>query len=74
MGKKTTKSSKALEARVAMLEAKTNNSRNDSLFLGESPKNNNRSNPALDIKGKRNQTEPCRQLMARTMKRGQSAK
>ena len=50
-GKKTKESSRALEARVAMLEAKTDNSSNDSLFNDEKPKANNRNNPALDRKG-----------------------
>ena len=36
--KKTPESSKALEARVATLEAKTEHSNNDSLFLDEKPK------------------------------------
>ena len=50
-GKKTPKSSRALENRVAVLEAKTDNSSNESLFADEKPKANNRSNPAFDRKG-----------------------
>ena len=51
--KKTQESSSGLEARVAMLEAKTNNSSDESLFADEKPKANNRNNPALDRKGSR---------------------
>ena len=50
-GKKAPESSRALEARVAMLEAKTDNSSNESLFPDEKLKANNRNNPALDRKG-----------------------
>ena len=50
-GKKTPESSRALEARVAMLETKTDNSSNESLFIDEKPKAYNRNNPALDRKG-----------------------
>ena len=50
-GKKTTEGSRALEARVAVLEAKTNNSSNESLFADKKPKSNNRNNTALDRKG-----------------------
>ena len=46
-GKKTKESSRALETRVAVLEAKTDNSSNDSLFADEKVKANNRNNPAL---------------------------
>ena len=49
--KKTQESSRALEARVAMLEAKTHDSSNDSLFAYEKPKANNRNNPTLGRKG-----------------------
>ena len=53
-GKKTPESSRALETRVAALEAKTDNSRNESLVADvKKPKANNRSNPALDRKGSR---------------------
>ena len=52
-GKKTSDSNRALEARVAMLEAKINNSINKSLLTDETPKANNRNNPALDRKGSR---------------------
>ena len=51
--KKTPESSRALEARVAMLKAKTDNSSYESLFADEKPKPNNRNNPALDRKGSR---------------------
>ena len=44
-------SSRALEARVAMLEEKTDNSSDEGLFADEKPKANNRNNPALDRKG-----------------------
>ena len=50
-GKKTPESSRALEARVAMLKAKSGNSSNESLFTDKKPKDNNRNNPALDRKG-----------------------
>ena len=49
-GKKTPESSRALEARMAALEAKTDNSSNES-FADERPQANNRNNPALDRKG-----------------------
>ena len=41
------------EDRVAVLEAKTDNNNNESLFADENPKANNRNNPALDRKGSR---------------------
>ena len=50
-GKKTPESSRALEVSVAVLEAKTYNSSNESLFPDEKPKANNRNNQALDRKG-----------------------
>ena len=50
-GKKTLETKRALEARVAKLEAKTDNSSNKSLFAEENPKADNRNNPALDRKG-----------------------
>ena len=50
-GKKTSESSRALEARVAMLEAKSKNSNNESLLAEIKPAANNRNNPALDKKG-----------------------
>ena len=37
--------------RIAAVEAKTNNSSNESLFTDEKPKDNNRNNSALDRKG-----------------------
>ena len=49
--KKTPESSKAFEARVVVLEAKTYKSSHQSLFADEKPKANNRNNPALDRKG-----------------------
>ena len=56
-GKKTPESNKAFKARVSTLEAKTDNSTNESLFSDEKPKANNRNNPALDRKG--NCTRQC---------------
>ena len=50
-GNKTPESSRALDARVAAQEAKTDNSSNESLFPDKKPKANNRKNPALDRKG-----------------------
>ena len=52
-GKKTLESSRASEARVAALEAKTESGSNESLFadVGK-PKANNRKHQALDKKGK----------------------
>ena len=47
----TPESNNALEARVAVLEAKTDNSSNESLFTKKNPKANDRNNPAMDIKG-----------------------
>ena len=49
-GKKTPKRCRILEARVAMLEAKTDDASNESLFPHEKPKAN-RHNFALDRKG-----------------------
>ena len=60
--KKTLESSRALEGRVAMQEAKTDNSSNESLFAGGKSKANNKNNPALDRKGSRiaqHHTEVC---------------
>ena len=50
MGMKTPESSRALESGVAMIEAKTDNSSNESLFLDDKPKANNSNNPAVDRK------------------------
>ena len=50
-GKKTPESSRALEARVAVLKAKTDNSSDKSLFADDKSKANNKNNPALDRKG-----------------------
>ena len=50
-GKKTPESGRALEARVAMLEVKTDHSINDSLFPDKKPKASKRNNSALDRKG-----------------------
>ena len=47
-GKKTQENSKGLEARVAALQAKTDNSSNESLFTDEKHSANHRNNPALD--------------------------
>ena len=55
-GKKTPESSRAFEARVAMLEAKTDNSSYESLFADVKHKANNRNNPALDKKGRTRQS------------------
>ena len=49
--KKTAKSSRALETKVAMLEVKTGNRSNESLFTDKKLKANNRNNPALDRQG-----------------------
>ena len=49
--KKTPESRRALEARVAVLEAKTENSSDESLFADEYPNANNRNNSALHRKG-----------------------
>ena len=49
-GKMAQEIGRALEARVAMLKAKTNNSSNKSFFADEKPKDNNRNSPALDRK------------------------
>ena len=49
---KSPESSRALEITVAVIEAKTENSSNKSLFADvEMPKTNNRNNPALGRKG-----------------------
>ena len=50
-GKKTSKSSMALEARVSMLKVKKDNSNDESLFADEKPKANNRNNSSLGRKG-----------------------
>ena len=50
-GKKTQENSRSLKAGVAMLEAKTDNSSDESFFADEKPKANNRSNPAFNRKG-----------------------
>ena len=47
-GKKTPESSRALEARVAVLEGKTYNGSDESLFTDEKPKASNRNNSVLD--------------------------
>ena len=50
--KKTPESSRALEAKLAVLEVTTENSRDERLFADvQKPKANNRSNPALDRRG-----------------------
>ena len=48
--KKTPENSRDLEARVATLEAKTDNSSNKSLFAEEKPKAFNRNNAAFEKK------------------------
>ena len=50
-GKKTPESKRALEVRVDVLKAKTDNSSNDSLFPEKKPKTSNRNNSALDRMG-----------------------
>ena len=57
-GKKTPEIRRVLEARVAELEAKTDNSSDESLLPDEKPKANNRSNPALDRKGSSTRQNP----------------
>ena len=59
-GKKTPDSNKVLEARVAVLGVKTDNSSDEHLFADKKPKANKRNNPALDRKGDgtgKNQTD-----------------
>ena len=46
-GKKTLENSRALEARIVKLEAKTDNSSNESLFSDEKPKANSGIYPTL---------------------------
>ena len=50
--KKTPESSRALEAKMALLEVKTDNSSNATLFTEGKLKANNRNNPAIDKKGR----------------------
>ena len=52
-GKKTPESSSAFEARVDLLEANSDSSSDESLFVDEKLKANNKKNPALDRKGSR---------------------
>ena len=70
-GRNTTQSSKVLVARVAMLEAKTDNSSHESLLLDEKLNASYRSNPALDIRDQ-HQTQLNRHLMVRAIDRDQS--
>ena len=49
-GSKTPESSKALEVRVAMLEVKSENNSNESLFADVKPTASNINNSALDRK------------------------
>ena len=49
-GKKIPESSTALEARADVLEVKSENSSNESLFADVKPTTSNRNNPALDRK------------------------
>ena len=58
-GQKAPESNRALEARVAALDAKTDNSSNESFFVDEKSKANKRSNPALDRKGN-SKMQSCR--------------
>ena len=51
--KRTPENKRALKAREAMLEAKTEKSSNDSLFPDEKLKANDSNNPALNKKGSR---------------------
>ena len=50
-GKKMQDNSKKLEARAAVLEAKTDNSTNEGLFTDKKSKNSTRNNLVLDRKG-----------------------
>ena len=50
-GKKTPETSQALEAIVAVLKAKTNNSYDERLFTDKKHKANNRNIPFIDGKG-----------------------
>ena len=50
---KIPESIRALEARVAMLEVKTDNSSNESIFKDDKPKANNSNNQVIDRKGRR---------------------
>ena len=50
-GTKTPESSMTLDARVAVLEVKRENSSNESLFADEKPNTNQRNNPDLERKG-----------------------
>ena len=50
-GKKTPESGRAFKTRVTVLEEKTDNSSNKSLFAAEKSKASNRNNLALDRKG-----------------------
>ena len=49
-GSKTPERNRALEAKVAMLQTKTENSSNESFFADEKLKDNKRNNAALDNK------------------------
>ena len=49
-GKTTHESSRALQAKTAALEAKSENSSDESLFADVKPTTSNRNNPALDRK------------------------
>ena len=71
-GEKTPESSRAIEARVTMLEAKSEISSNESLFADVKPNASNRNNPALDREGNGSR-QPCRCLMVRVVEREQSA-
>ena len=70
-GKKTPESSRALKVIVVILEAKTDNRNNESLFADEKPKANNGFDPALNTKGKRDKATQI--LKVGAVERGQSA-
>ena len=49
--KKTPEGSRAFEARVTMLDVKTENSSNESIFPDEKPKTNSRNSTTFERKG-----------------------
>ena len=65
---KTPENSRALEAGIAMLEAKIDNSSDENLFPDEKPKTNNKNDPAFNRKGS---SHRC--FMVRVIERGKSA-
>ena len=72
-GEKTPESNKASEARMAALEAKTDNHCDQSLFADEKPNASDKNNPALDRKGSDTRQNSADSLMVMATKRGQSA-